>query len=67
MEKKSDRIMENLSVRPFDAAKLLSISERTLATWTKSEGLPSIKVGRIVLYSIPDLARWLESRKQGEV
>ena len=59
--------MENLSVRPHEAAKLLSISERTLATWTKSEGLPSIKVGRIVLYSIPDLARWLESRKQGEV
>ena len=59
--------MENLSVRPYEAAKLLSISERTLATWTKSEGLPSIKVRRIVLYSIPDLASWLESRKQGDV
>lgn len=57
--------MENLSVRPYEAAKLLSISERTLATWTKSEGLPSIKVGRIVLYSIPDLASWLELRKKG--
>ena len=59
--------MEKLWLRPHEAAKLLSISERTLATWTKSEGLPSIKVGRIVLYSIPDLASWLESRKQGEV
>ena len=59
--------MEKISVRPFEAAKLLSISERTLATWTKSEGLPCIKVGRIILYSIPDLASWLESRKQGAV
>ena len=59
--------MEKLSVRPYEAAKLLSISERTLATWTKKEGLPCTKVGRIVLYSIPEIARWLESRKQGEV
>ena len=57
--------MEKLWLRPHEAAKLLSISERTLATWTKSEGLPCIKVGRIILYSIPDLASWLESRKKG--
>jgi excisionase family DNA binding protein len=57
--------MEKLTLRPHEAAKLLSISERTLFSWTKKEGLPSIKVGRIILYSIPDLASWLESRKQG--
>jgi len=57
--------MEKISVRPFEAAKLLSISERTLATWTKTQGLPCIKVGRNVLYLIPDLASWLESRKKG--
>ncbi|NBS91578.1 DNA-binding protein [bacterium] len=57
--------MEKLSVRPYEAAKMLSISERTLATWTKKEGLPCTKVGRIILYSIPDLARWLELRKKG--
>ena len=57
--------MEKISVRPFEAAKLLSISERTLFTWTKKEGLPSITVGRIVLYSIPEIASWLESRKKG--
>ena len=59
--------MEKLTLRPHEAAKLLSISERTLFSWTKKEGLPSIKVGRIILYSIPDLASWLESRKQGAV
>ena len=59
--------MEKISVRPHEAAQMLSISERTLATWTKSEGLPSIKVERIVLYLTTDLASWLESRKQGEV
>lgn len=59
--------MEKLSVRPYEAAKLLSISERTLATWTKKQGLPCIKVGRIILYSIPDIASWLEKMKKGEV
>ena len=59
--------MEKLSVRPYEAAKLMSISERTLATWTKKEGLPCTKVGRIVLYSIPEIASWLESRKKGAV
>ena len=59
--------MEKISVRPHEAAQMLSISERTLATWTKSEGLPSIKVKRIVLYLTTDLASWLESRKQGEI
>ena len=59
--------MEKLSVRPYEAAKLLSISERTLANWTKKEGLPCTKVGRIVLYSIPEIASWLESRKKGAV
>ena len=57
--------MEKLTLRPHEAAKLLSISERTLFTWTKKEGLPSITVGRIVLYSIPEIASWLESRKKG--
>lgn len=57
--------MEKLTVRPHEAAKMLSISERTLATWTKKEGLPCTKVGRIVLYSIPQIARWLELRKKG--
>jgi len=57
--------MEKITLRPYEAAKLLSISERTLATWTKKEGLPSIKVGRIVLYSIPEIASWLELRKKG--
>ena len=57
--------MEKLTVRPHEAAKMLSISERTLATWTKKEGLPCTKVGRIVLYAIPQIARWLELRKKG--
>ena len=57
--------MEKITLRPYEAAKLLSISERTLATWTKKEGLPCTKAGRIVLYSIPEIASWLELRKKG--
>lgn len=59
--------MEKLTVRPFEAAKILSISERTLHSWTKKQGLPCIKVGRIILYSIPEIASWIESRKKGAV
>jgi excisionase family DNA binding protein len=59
--------MEKLTIRPHEAAKMLSISERTLFTWTKKEGLPCVKKGRITLYSIQDIVSWLEKMKKGEV
>lgn len=60
---------EPLAVRPRDAAKLLSISERTLWAMTKRGDLPAIRVGtgrrRAVLYSVAQLREWLSHRATG--
>jgi excisionase family DNA binding protein len=41
------------------AAKALGISERTLATYTKSGLLPVVRIGRSVRYSPDDLREWI--------
>ena len=48
---------------PKQAAELLQISERTLYKLTKFEGLPAVKVGRIVRYDAEDLREWIAKNK----
>ena len=42
-----------------EAARLLSLSERTIFTLTKSGQLPSKRIGRNVRYCPVDLVAWL--------
>ncbi|GAB4127858.1 MAG: hypothetical protein Kow0040_01900 [Thermogutta sp.] len=52
--------MENkLALRPRDAARVLSVSQRTLWTWTKEGRIPCVRVGRALLYPMDELRRWL--------
>lgn len=55
-----------LALRPREAAKLLSISERTLFEWCKHGLIPhrKIAVGKraVVLFSVAELERWLAER-----
>ena len=51
--------LPRLLVSPREAAKLLSISERTLATYTKSRLLPVVRIGHSVRYSPDDLREWI--------
>jgi excisionase family DNA binding protein len=51
---------EPLLVTGRQAAKLLSISERTLATYTKSRLLPAVRIGHSVRYSPDDLREWIK-------
>ena len=54
-------IGERLLLRPRDAARLLSISERTL--W--GSNIPKIRIGkRGVRYSIDDLRNWIARRRE---
>jgi excisionase family DNA binding protein len=53
-----------LLVPSRDAAKLLSICERTLWTLTNSGEMPCVRVRRSVLYSVEDLRAWVQSRRQ---
>ncbi len=58
-----------LALRPREAARMLSVSERTLWEWTRAGLIPCARIGngkrKTVLYSIDDLRAWLEreSRK----
>ena len=41
------------------------LSTKTLYNLRKFEGLPHVKIGTRVMYCPADLAKWIESRKQG--
>lgn len=46
------------------AAKLLSLSPKTLENWRCSGSGPKFtKIGRLVMYNIGDLNRWIDARK----
>ena len=47
-----------------EAAKALSISERTLWGLTQSGEIPCVRIGRSVRYDPADLRAWIESRKE---
>lgn len=57
-----------LSLRPHEAAAALGVSERVLGEWTAAGIIPSIRRGRVRLYSIDVLREWLakESAADGE-
>jgi hypothetical protein len=54
-------------VDPREAARMLSVSPRKLwaMTFEEQPGLPYIRCGRLVRYSLSDLRLWIESRRQG--
>ena len=52
----------SLAIRPKDAARRLGISERLLWQWTRTEQVPHIRIGNVVLYPVAGLERWLDER-----
>ena len=55
---------EPLLIGAADAAKLLSISSKTLWNHTVPRGdIPCVTIGTRVLYSPPDLKTWIEREK----
>lgn len=53
---------ERLLLPRREAAQVLSLSERTLWTFTKAGEIPSIRIGRSVRYSLADLRAWVASK-----
>lgn len=53
---------EPLLVVPREAAKLLSISERTLFGLEKAGKIPSVRMGRSVRYSPEVLREWIAGK-----
>ena len=51
-------------IRPEALAKLLQVSERTISRWdARRAGPPRISLGKLVLYDLGKIPRWLESRE----
>lgn len=53
-----------LLLSPREAAKALSICEKTLWTITQKGEIPVIKIGRLVRYPLEGLKTWIESKSQ---
>lgn len=51
--------VEPLLISPREAARLLSISQRTLWKLTQDGVIPRVKMGRSVRYSVEGLRQWL--------
>jgi excisionase family DNA binding protein len=56
---------EPLLIDAAEAAKLLSISKRTLWTLTNSREIPSVRIGRSVRYVVADLVKFVNKMKRG--
>lgn len=61
--KQDKREQVRLLLSPREAAKALSVCERTLYGLTKAGKLPVIRIGRAVRYSLDDLRVWIENQK----
>lgn len=56
--------MEKLTLSVPEAAAVVGISARYMYDLVKTEGFPTIQVGRRLLVSAPGLTRWLEAQAQ---
>jgi excisionase family DNA binding protein len=52
-----------LLLKPREAAKALSISERTLWELTDHGKIPHVRIGRAVRYDPRDLQAWIDAQK----
>jgi len=54
-----------LLLTPREAAKTLSVCEKTLWTWTEPRGpIPAVRFGKAVRYSHAALARFIAEQEQ---
>lgn len=54
-----------LLVPQREAARLLSVSERTLFAMRERGEIACVRLGPRILYSTDDLLKWVERRKEG--
>ena len=55
-----------LAIRAAETAKALNISPRLLATLTSEGRIPHFHIGRVVLYPVAELERWLNEQVSKE-
>ena len=65
-QRKTEQTIEPMLFTARQAARMLSLSERTLYAITKAGDLPAVRCGRLVRYDPADLRAWIESSKKSE-
>jgi excisionase family DNA binding protein len=63
---KKEQTLEPLLLSRRQAAKVLSISERTLWTLTANGEIQAVRFGRSVRYDPADLRQWIETKKTSQ-
>jgi excisionase family DNA binding protein len=64
---RTEQTVQPMLLTGKQAAKVLSISERTLFTLTKAGTIPVVKIGeRGIRYDPADLRAWIESAKSAK-
>lgn len=56
----SEKTLQPLSVGARDAAKLIGVSERTVAEQVAKNAIPSFKLGGRRLFSVKALTEWVD-------
>jgi len=58
--------IEPMLLTARQAARALSVSERTLFSLTQAKEIPAVRFGRAVRYDPTDLRAWIEKAKRSE-
>lgn len=51
-------------LRLREAAEFLRVSERTLSRWVKARKIPCVRQGRMLLFPLPLLQKWLNEKAE---
>jgi len=61
---RKEQSLRPLLLSPRDAAKALSISEKTLYNYREAGEIPFVRIGRAVRYSPEALRQWIQRRSE---
>ena len=65
-QRRDEQTIEPMLLTARQAARILSISERTLWSLTKHGQIPAVRIGRAVRYDPADLRRWINLAKDSQ-
>ena len=58
-----EKPIEPIAVNSANAAKMLGVSSKTLASWTKKGLIPHRRIGGRILYSVEGIKELVEGKK----
>lgn len=58
----TDSAIPCLAMRAREAARAMGVSERTLWEWTQAGDVPHVRRGKVLLYPVDELRRWLSEQ-----